>query len=87
MLSVVDSRNQHRALRVDAKSAADCRCPEDRDVTLDVYNRLFEQIPWHDANSDHAGSGMDYERTWFRLYGSVPRPPIRWSTSAAARAG
>jgi SAM-dependent methyltransferase len=51
-----------------ASSAADRAA-----VTRDVYNRLFEEVPWHHANVGHAGTSEDYEQIWFRLYGSVAK--------------
>jgi SAM-dependent methyltransferase len=49
--------------------------PERRDeVTRDVYNRLFEAVPWHHANVRDPAAEDAYEDFWFRLYGPLTRP-------------
>lgn len=45
--------------------------PETRDaVTLEVYDELFREIPWHPVNvaSERVDARAAYEDTWFRAY-------------------
>jgi hypothetical protein len=44
------------------------------EVTRDVYNRLFEAVPWHQANVRDPAAEDAYEDFWFRLYGPLSRP-------------
>lgn len=47
--------------------------PVDREhVTRDVYNQLFEKVPWHSANVDDSAADA-YEEHWFQLYGPLTR--------------
>lgn len=49
--------------------------PENRaEVTRDVYNRLFEEVPWHIANAKDEAEETAEEEMWFRLYGPLTRP-------------
>lgn len=49
--------------------------PEEREaVTRDVYNRLFDEVPWHDANVAAAQVQDAYEERWFQCYGPLTRP-------------
>ena len=43
-------------------------------VTRDVYNRLFDEVPWHDANVAAAEVQEAYEEHWFQCYGPLTRP-------------
>ncbi|SEP21069.1 class I SAM-dependent methyltransferase [Trujillonella endophytica] len=43
-------------------------------VTREVYNELFREVPWHDANVADAGTTEAYEEHWLRLYGPLTRP-------------
>ena len=48
--------------------------PTDREqITRDVYNRLFDEVPWHDANIADSTTEKAYEEHWFRLYGPLTR--------------
>jgi SAM-dependent methyltransferase len=48
--------------------------PENReDITREVYNRLFDEVPWHDANVADEADENAYEEYWFRLYGPLTR--------------
>lgn len=44
------------------------------DVTRDVYDRLFDQIPWHKAHTMDPSYEFAYEEEWFRQYGPLTRP-------------
>jgi SAM-dependent methyltransferase len=44
------------------------------DVYRDVYNRLFDQVPWHEGNQRAEDVENAYEDLWFRLYGPLTRP-------------
>lgn len=49
--------------------------PVDRErITRDVYNRLFDEVPWHDANATDSNIEDAYEEHWFQLYGPLTRP-------------
>ena len=43
-------------------------------MTRDVYNRLFDEVPWHDANVAAADVQQAYEEHWFQCYGPLTRP-------------
>ncbi|MGH3772016.1 MAG: class I SAM-dependent methyltransferase [Pseudonocardiaceae bacterium] len=69
-----DRRRVHweieRGLRGELLAAA----PTDRDaVTREVYNRLFEKVPWHEANTFDEAAEAAYEQFWFQLYGPLTR--------------
>lgn len=60
-----------RALREELLAST----PQNRaDVTRDVYDRLFEQIPWHKAHTTDPASESTYEKEWFTKYGPLTRP-------------
>lgn len=49
--------------------------PDTREaVTRDVYNRLFEEVPWHRAHVTDAASEEAFEEGWFQQYGALTRP-------------
>ena len=49
--------------------------PAERErVTREVYNKLFDEVPWHDANVAHHDATDAYEEHWFQLYGPLTRP-------------
>ncbi|MFD6058898.1 class I SAM-dependent methyltransferase [Rhodococcus wratislaviensis] len=49
--------------------------PDTREsVTRDVYNRLFEEVPWHKAHVTDAASEEAFEEGWFQQYGALTRP-------------
>lgn len=43
-------------------------------ATRDVYDRLFDLVPWHEANTIDPDRTAAYEDLWFRLYGPLTRP-------------
>lgn len=49
--------------------------PDTREsVTRDVYNRLFDEVPWHKAHVTDAASEEAFEESWFQQYGALTRP-------------
>ncbi|WP_156036185.1 bifunctional 2-polyprenyl-6-hydroxyphenol methylase/3-demethylubiquinol 3-O-methyltransferase UbiG [Blastococcus sp. URHD0036] len=43
-------------------------------ATRELYNTLFDTVPWHDANVADPVAAEAYEEYWFRLYGPLTRP-------------
>ena len=72
---VADRARHHWLVEQQLRKELLASSPADReDVTRDVYNRLFDEVPWHDANVADTGAEDAYEEHWFQLYGPLTRP-------------
>lgn len=72
---VAERTRQHWLVEQRLREELLASSPADREhVTRDVYNRLFDEVPWHDANVADTGTEDAYEEHWFQLYGPLTRP-------------
>lgn len=44
------------------------------DVTREVYDRLFDEVPWHKAHTTDEAAESAYEEQWFQQYGPLTGP-------------
>ncbi len=72
---VAERARQHWLVEQRLREKLLASSPADRErITRDVYNRLFDEVPWHDANVADTGTVDAYEEHWFQLYGPLTRP-------------
>jgi SAM-dependent methyltransferase len=72
---VDDRPRQHWLIERRLREELLASSPAERErVTREVYNKLFDEVPWHDANVAHHDTTDAYEEHWFQLYGPLTRP-------------
>lgn len=72
---VADRPRAHWELERELREELMASTPANREeVTKRVYDRLFDEIPWHDAEERDPAEEQAYERHWLRLYGPLTRP-------------
>lgn len=70
-----EQRREHWLIERRLREELLASSPEDRDAAFaDAYDRLFREVPWHDANTISDGREEEIEEHFFAMYSPLVGP-------------